>query len=224
MRNTPPVDASHVALRGQKVDFYSVVAPFYDIVTGLFLRQARKCATRSAQARKCRRVLDVACGTGAQAIKLAEAGIDVTGIDISPAMLDVARGNSPPDVAYVLGNGEALPFASGSFDCVAISLALHEMAIETGMRTTREMLRVLPPGGKLIVFDYTAPDNWKSALGLALLGVVERMAGAEHFNNFVRFTRMGGINRFLGAFALNVTVHRNFFLGALRLVLAEKVR
>ncbi len=155
---------------------------------------------------------------------MAKAGIDVTGIDISPAMLDVARGKSPPAAAYVLGNAEALPFASGSFDCVAISLALHEMALETRMGTIREMLRVLPPGGKLIVFDYAAPDNSKSALGLALLGLVERMAGADHFNNFVRFTRMGGINRFPGTFALNVTVHRNFFLGALRLVVAEKVQ
>ena len=207
----------------KKEDFYSAIAPFYDILTGCFLRPVRKGASTGAQAQKCSRVLDVACGTGEQAITLANAGIDVTGIDLSPAMLRVARDKSPQAIAYILGSAEALPFGSGSFDCATISLALHEMAFETSMGTTREMLRVLQPGGKLIAFDYAAPKNWKSAFALALLGLVERIAGKEHFKNFVAFTRMGGIDRFLEAFPLKLIRHRNYFLGALRLVLAEKI-
>ncbi len=81
----------------QKVDFYNLVAPFYDILVGPFLRPARKDIVRGAKAEKCRRILDVACGTGEQAIMLAKAGIEVTGIDLSPAMLGVARDKSPPE-------------------------------------------------------------------------------------------------------------------------------
>jgi len=84
------------------------------------------------------------------------------------------------------------------------------------------MLRVLTPDGKLIVFDYTAPENWGSAFGLTLLGLLERFAGGEHFRNFVRFTRMGGIDQFLKQFPLRVIGSRNYFLGALRLVILEK--
>ena len=90
------------------------------------------------------------------------------------------------------------------------------------MRTTGEMLRVLTPDGKLIVFDYTASKNWRSAIGLAFLGLLERIAGGEHFRNFVRFTRMGGIDQFLQPFPLQVIGSRNYFLGALRLVILEK--
>ena len=205
----------------QKVDFYTLIAPFYDILVGPFLRHARKGVVIGAEAEKCR-ILDVACGTGEQAIMLAKAGIEVTGIDLSPAMLGVARDKSPPAVAHLLGNAENLPFGPGSFDCVTISLALHEMATETRMGTTGEMLRVLTPGGKLIVFDYAAPENWRCAFGLALLGLLERIAGKEHFKNFVRFTRTGGIDQFLKAFALKVIRGKTYYLGALRLVTAEK--
>ena len=199
----------------QKVDFYTLVAPFYDILAGSFLRHVRKGIVRGAEAEKCRRILDVACGTGEQAIMLAKAGIEVTGIDLSPAMLGVARGKSPPTVAHLLGNAESLPFGPGSFDCVAISLALHEMAIKTRMGTTAEILRVLTPGGKLIVFDYATSKNWRCIFGLAFLGLLERIAGEEHFKNFVRFIRTGGIDQFLKAFPLKVIRSRTYCLGAL---------
>ncbi len=180
----------------QKVDFYTLVAPFYDILAGPFLRHARQDIVRGAEAEKCRRILDVACGTGEQAIMLAKTGIEVTGIDSSPAMLGVGRRKSHSNAAYLLCNAQNLPFGPGSFDCVTISLALHEMATETRLGTTGEMLRVLTPGGKLIVFDYAAPENWRCTFGLALLGLLEKIAGKEHFKNFVRFTRTGGSTNF----------------------------
>jgi demethylmenaquinone methyltransferase/2-methoxy-6-polyprenyl-1,4-benzoquinol methylase len=207
---------------GQKVDFYALAAPFYDIFAGPFLRPARRDIVLGAKAEKCHRILDVACGTGEQAIMLAKAGLDVTGIDLSPAMLGVARDKSPPTVSYFRGNAENLPFSPGSFDCVTISLALHEMASETRRATTGEMLRVLNPGGKLIVFDYAAAENFRCAFGLVLLGLVERIAGGEHFKNFVRFTQTGGIDQFLKAFPLRIISGRTYFPGALRLVIAEK--
>ena len=83
-------------------------------------------------------------------------------------------------------------------------------------------MRVLNPGGKLIVFDYAAPKNFRCAFGLVLLGLVERIAGGEHFKNFVRFTQMGGIDQFLKAFPLRIISGRTYFPGALRLVIAEK--
>jgi len=115
-----------------------------------------------------------------------------------------------------------LPFGSGSFDCVTASLALHEMTHDMRMETIGEILRVLARGGKLIVFDYAAPRDWSSASGLAFLGLAERMAGGAHFRSFVRFVRSGGIDQFLKAFPLNIIGGRSYFLGALRLLFAQK--
>lgn len=206
----------------QKSDFYTRVAPVYDLLAGPFLRPARRRIVRAAETARCRRILDVACGTADQAVMLAQAGFEVSGLDLSPAMLRVARDKSFQEVTLFQGNARSLPFGPGSFDCVTISLALHEMAKKIRMEAAGEMLRVLKPGGKLIVLDYASSWNWSSAAGLAILGFAETIAGREHFGNFARFTRMGGIDRFLEAFRLKVTLGGTYFLGALRVVLSEK--
>jgi demethylmenaquinone methyltransferase/2-methoxy-6-polyprenyl-1,4-benzoquinol methylase len=205
-----------------KIDFYSLIAPFYDALVGPFLRAVRKDIRKEAGAQGCRRALDVACGTGEQAIMLAQAGLDVTAVDTSGAMIAVARRKSPPAVSYVLGDAGDLPFGTGVFDFATVSLALHEMAYDTRMQVTGEMLRTLAPDGRLAFFDYAAQKDMGFSAVPGFLGIMERIAGAEHFRNFVRFTRMGGIHGFLGAFPLRIVSSRAYFLGALRLVIAQK--
>ncbi len=199
-------------------DLYEIAAPFYDLLTAPFLIAARRCIVRTACAQECRRILDVACGTGELALMLAKAGLEVCGIDLSPAMLSVARRKGPRRIACVHGNGENLPFASGDFDCVTISLALHEMRHEVSRGVVAEILRVLAPGGKLIVFDYASLKSGASGPGLALMGLVEKMAGREHFRNFVRFTRHGGLRQLLEPFGLTMMSSEPFFSGALQCV------
>lgn len=206
----------------RKIDLYTMAAPFYDFLTVPFLKAARKGIVQAARAQQCGRILDVACGTGEQARMLARAGFAVNGIDLSPAMLTVARRKSPPAVTYFRGNAENLPFESACFDCATISLALHEMPHEMSKGVAAEILRVLTPGGRLIVFDYAALHNGGSAWGLALLGLAEKMAGAEHFRNFVRFTRSGGIQQFFDSFKLRKINTSSSFMGALQAVTMEK--
>jgi demethylmenaquinone methyltransferase/2-methoxy-6-polyprenyl-1,4-benzoquinol methylase len=209
-------------LKIKDVNFYTLIAPFYDAIVGPFLRPARKDICREAEAEKCRRILDVACGTGEQAIMLAKSGMDVSGIDLTPAMLGIARAHSPPAVSYFLGNAGKLPFGPAAFDCVTVSLALHEMACTARIKVAGEMLRVLTPGGKLLVFDYAGRQNMGFVPAIGFLGLLERIAGFEHFSNFVQFTRMGGVDGFLEAFPLRLIKSRAYFVGALRLVIAEK--
>ncbi len=168
---------------------------------------------------------------------LAKAGMDVCGVDLAPAMLDIARTKSPSTVSYFLGNAENLPFAPGAFDCVTISLALHEMAYPARMKVAGEILKVLAPGGKLLVFDYAGLQNMGFAPAPGLLGLLEKIAGSEHFGNFVQFTRAGGIDRFFEVFEstrpggidlsskeflLRPIKSKARFMGALRLVIYEK--
>ena len=108
------------------------------------------------------RGLDVGCGTGVLAARLAQAGYEMTGLDPSGGMLDVMRRRSP-EVAAVEGSGDELPFPDGSFELVLTVAALHHIADPGAVRRTLvEMVRVAAPGGRVVVWDHN-PRNpyWK---------------------------------------------------------------
>ncbi len=98
------------------------------------------------------RALDVGCQCGALAVALAEAGADVTGVDVSEPLLDGARararGYGVP-ARFVRAEGEALPFADASFDLVTLVDVIEHVA--DAARTVAECARVLRPGGTLFL-------------------------------------------------------------------------
>ena len=101
------------------------------------------------------RVLDVACGTGNAAIRAAEAGGRVTGLDLTPELFEAGRrlaAEAGVEVEWVEGDAEALPFGDESFDVVVSTLGVmfaprHEVA-------ARELVRVLRPGGRLALLNW----------------------------------------------------------------------
>jgi ubiquinone/menaquinone biosynthesis C-methylase UbiE len=104
-----------------------------------------------AEVREGDRVLDVACGTGALTLAVAEkAGStgSVVGLDANPEMLAVAR-RKPARVEWLDGKAEALPLPDGSFDAVVSQFGLMFFQDKPG--ALREMMRVLRPGGRLAV-------------------------------------------------------------------------
>ena len=93
-------------------------------------------------------VLDAACGTGNASLPAARAGARVTGLDLSPDLLAIAReraADAMAEVDWVEGDVEALPFADDAFDAV-ISTFGHMFAPDHA-RTAQEMARVCRPGG-----------------------------------------------------------------------------
>jgi ribosomal-protein-alanine N-acetyltransferase len=94
-------------------------------------------------------VLDVGCGTGGFAAAIASAtGAHVVGCDRSLAFLEYARARSAA-VEWVAGDAERLPFDAGSFDCVLLSLVLHQLSDPS--RAVMEAFRVLRRPGHLLV-------------------------------------------------------------------------
>jgi len=110
-------------------------------------------------------VLDVACGTGVvagNAAKITGAGGLTVGLDPSWNMLEVARRERVPHA--IQGIAERLPFQDNRFDFVSMGYALRHVA---DLRTTfHEYLRVLKPGGTLLILEITPP---KSRLSRAML-------------------------------------------------------
>ena len=96
-----------------------------------------------------RRVLDVGCGEGQMARRVAALGGDVVGVDGSWAQIEVARarGGGP---SYARGSATALPVASSAFDAVMACLVLEH--IEPFEPAIDEIVRVLVPGGCFVLF------------------------------------------------------------------------
>lgn len=121
------------------------------------------------------RVLDVACGTGVltrEAAARAGGGGAVTGLDLSPEMLEVAARLSP-SLRWQPGSADALPFADQSFDAVVSQFGL--MFFPDRVTALREMMRVLVPGGRLAVAVWGSLDDTPAYA--AETELVERLAG-----------------------------------------------
>ena len=103
-------------------------------------------------------VLDVACGTGVVAISAARLGAKVSGLDLTPELLERARFNAQTagfEIEFHEGDAEKLPFGDATFDFV-ISQYGHMFAPRPEVALS-EMLRVLKPGGT-IAFSTWPPD------------------------------------------------------------------
>lgn len=135
-------------------------AASYDSLSGFLLRSFYDsvAADAAAAAPLAGRVLDVGCGPGHLAIRLArEHGLEVTGLDLDPAMIGRARANAERALgaerrpAFVVGGVAALPFADASFDLVVSTLSMHHWSDAAAGQA--EIGRVLRPGGRALIWD-----------------------------------------------------------------------
>ncbi|MSQ08343.1 MAG: SAM-dependent methyltransferase [Dehalococcoidia bacterium] len=96
------------------------------------------------------KVCDLACGQGAVTQALARAGAQVTGVDLSPRLIELARHRPSKGIRYVLGDARSVPdLKSDSFD--AITCVLAAMNIDPVAPLFTEMSRLLRPGGRSVI-------------------------------------------------------------------------
>ena len=121
----------------------------------------RKAVRQIANTKQPIKVLDVATGTADFALAVnrkAAPGSHVTGIDLSQGMLDVGRKKCkglPIDLE--VGDAENLRFADNTFDRVCVAFGVRNF--ENLMKGLKEMLRVLKPGGRLVILELSYPKN-----------------------------------------------------------------
>ena len=101
-------------------------------------------------------ILDLAAGTGSSSIVFLREGVKVVAADFSQGMLEEGR-RRHPELEFVLADAANLPFADQEFDTVTISFGIRN--VEKTEVALEEMLRVLKPGGKLVVCEFSRIPN-----------------------------------------------------------------
>lgn len=147
---------------------FDAIAPSYDRLNHLLSfnldRGWRRRCVRMATKSKPAAVLDMATGTGDLAFALARKlpQSKIVGADLSPEMIRVARDKSAKRkegsrVEFSVGDGEALGFGDGAFDCATIAFGIRNYQdIDAGLR---EFARVLRSGGELYVLEFSTPTG-----------------------------------------------------------------
>lgn len=158
--------------RAAKVnDLFGSIAPRYDLINDLqsfgLHRGWKRRLVKLASVGPGQRALDLCCGTGDVAFRLAQDGAEVKGLDFSEAMLAVARSRfkiqgSKFKVEFLQGDALKTPFSNAQFDAVTIAYGLRNLSdFSAGLR---EIWRVAKPGGRLLVLDFGKPDHptWRT--------------------------------------------------------------
>jgi demethylmenaquinone methyltransferase/2-methoxy-6-polyprenyl-1,4-benzoquinol methylase len=139
------------------------VARFYDLLNSVMTaglhHRWRERAADVAAASPGDRILDVATGTGDLAIELqrrvGDAG-EVVGVDFSESMLALAR-EKAPGIRFEQGNALELPYADGEFDAATVGFGVRNFAdLDRGLA---ELRRVVRPGGRVVVLEFTIPQR-----------------------------------------------------------------
>jgi demethylmenaquinone methyltransferase/2-methoxy-6-polyprenyl-1,4-benzoquinol methylase len=151
------------------------------------------------------RALDVATGTGDLALALARRGGEVVGSDFSEGMLDRAREKSSA-VRWEQGNALALPYPDASFDAATVGFGARNFSVlEDGLR---EMVRVVRPGGRVVVLEITTPTRPPLSTFFSLwfdrvVPVLGRLSGERQAYSYLP----SSVKRFPGPQELGAMLH-----------------
>jgi len=152
---------------------FTAIPRRYDLINRIITlgqdKQWRDKAARECLKSKPARVLDLCCGTGDLAInlaRLAENNLEITGLDYSQPMLDIATKKAEllargKKLSFIHGDAGNLPFPDGYFDFAGISFAFRNLTYKNPFvqQHLAEVFRVLKPGGRFVIVESSQPKS-----------------------------------------------------------------
>lgn len=193
--STPARETADLTKQPHEVSaMFDGVAERYDVTNDVLSagqdRWWRRAVVRAVDARPGEKVLDLAAGTGTSSEPFADRGVLTVPCDFSLGMVRTGK-RRRPDLGFVAGDATRLPFADGAFDAVTISFGLRNVVDVDG--ALREMARVVRPGGRLVVAEFSTPPNTLLRKGYRfyLHQVLPRVAGlvSSHTDAYTYLTR-----------------------------------
>ncbi len=187
---------------------YHYSARFYDTILSPFITPIRRRVISLVQKYRYRAILDVCCGTGDQLKLLKKHGFDAEGVDISDAMLSVAR-KGEHSAHCIHEDATEMHYGDAKFDLVMTAFALHEKDHTTARKIVEEMYRVTAEGGSMLIVDYEISEK-TSSFAKALITLIEWFAGGEHYQNFKAYKQKGGLPTLLTGIPVT-EIERHYF-------------
>jgi ubiquinone/menaquinone biosynthesis C-methylase UbiE len=186
---------------------FNFLAPIYNIMT-LPLIGVRNQVVDLTNAPKGSTILDVATGTGQLAFAFAKRGYDVTGVDITESMLEIARKHNKDGlVKFEAADATHLRFEANSFDVSCISFALHDMPPKIREKVLQEIVQVTRPNGIIVIVDYDLPRN---KIGSALIYRFITLYEGKNYKEFI----VSSLDSLLMKTGIEVTEKVPFLFGA----------
>ncbi|NDV20944.1 methyltransferase domain-containing protein [Pseudodesulfovibrio sp. JC047] len=171
---------------------YSCTASLYDPIVGPALRSMHRAMVRHLTRTAVDSLVDLCCGTGLLVGMTNSAGIPSTGVDISRSMLAVARAKRPHGV-FIREDATSLSFDDSTFAAATLSFALHEKPFGLGCAILTEAVRVVQPGGQILIADYATPPAGVSPWTHRIIRLIERIAGKDHHRYFKEYMARNGM-------------------------------
>lgn len=168
---------------------YKIWAPIYDrfFNSGAFLA-ARKKVFSDLQVEPKQKVLFIGVGTGTDLPFLMGKDVEITGIDLSPDMLQKAKDKyKSSQITFIEMDAQALTFPSNSYDLVVANLILS--VVPDPQQCLREMIRVTCDGGQMIVFDKFIPPNQNLPFIKKMLRPVIGLLGTDIGRSFEQIAK-----------------------------------
>ncbi len=127
-----------------------------DITTLGLVRIWRKKIKKTIRPEKGDKILDIAAGTGTSSAAIFNDDVEIIAVDISEKMIEVARKNYP-NITFIQADATQLPFEDNTFDITTISFGIRN--INNPIKALKEMYRVTKVGGKVVICEFSMPDN-----------------------------------------------------------------
>ena len=174
-------------MRYATATFYNCISFLYPVIN-YFIKGQRKVLIGEANKALPGKLLEIGIGNGSH-LPLYTTH-QITGIDISEAMLNKAKRFKNNNVKLLLMNGEHLSFPEACFDYVVIA---HVLAVTKDPdQLLAQVYKVLKPGGKLFILNHFTPDNWLRYIDYAF----QPLSSLFHFKSAFHLHKIKGLQRF----------------------------
>jgi len=227
-------------------EYYSRIYKTYDLVNRLFTfgldERWRRHAVKECLACNPKEILDLCCGTGDLAIRMArtaKSGVHITGYDLNPHMLEMARNKAKKsngaDVDFLQGDAGAMPFGDQSFDCITIGFGFRNLTWENPAREKHilEISRVMKPGARLFIIESAVPENplvkllYRMYLRIVLVPLGGLISGNFKAYRYLAgssagFYSVGELSHMLSACHLTLQQGRKYLFGSVNMLIATR--